>query len=200
MKTFLIEQTDRVRVGLRRYRDSSKDTCPVNGAYHNAYTPIGEAPIIWGESGGRRVMMGQPPVPHEDPRWPARCTCGYGFEPEDHRQVFQEEIYRRVDTGEEMTLREAGPGAMWDAWWMPFSRGPDGRCLVVKCPNGAEWMIDSRASNCTLPDDNEHRCWVRHGEPPDITVDKNGLTCAAGAGSIQARDYHGFLRNGEFTP
>ncbi len=30
-------------------------------------------------------------------------------------------------------------------------------------------------------------------------VDKNGLTCAAGAGSIQAGDYHGFLRDGEFT-
>lgn len=50
-----------------------------------------------------------------------------------------------------------------------------------------------------MPDDAEHRCWIRHGEPPLITVDKNGLTCAAGAGSIQCRDYHGFLRDGSFT-
>lgn len=29
-----------------------------------------------------------------------------------------------------------------------------------------------------------NHCWVRHGEPPNVTVDKNG---------------HGFLRNGELT-
>jgi hypothetical protein len=57
-------------------------------------------------------------------------------------------------------------------------------------------MIDSRASNCTLPNDREHKCWIRHGTPPDLTVDKNGKTCAAGAGSIQLGNYHGFLRNG----
>jgi len=59
-------------------------------------------------------------------------------------------------------------------------------------------MIDSRASNCTLPDDNVHKCWVRHGEAPNFTVDKNGATCAAGAGSIQTSNWHGFLRNGVF--
>jgi hypothetical protein len=83
-------------------------------------------------------------------------------------------------------------------------KGPDGRCLVVVCPNGCEWMIDGPASNCTMPQDrgpfsSSHRCWVRHGEPPNITVDKAGRTCAAGAGSIQAGDYHGFLRDGAFT-
>ena len=71
--------------------------------------------------------------------------------------------------------------------------------LQVICPNGQGWDIDSRASNCTLPNDNEHKCWIRHGEPPNITVDKNGKTCSAGAGSIQAGNYHGFLINGEFT-
>lgn len=42
------------------------------------------------------------------------------------------------------------------------------------------------------------RCWVRHGEPPIVTVNKDGLTCAAGAGSIGIgggeRYYHGFLQ------
>lgn len=32
-----------------------------------------------------------------------------------------------------------------------------------------------------------------------ITVDKNGTTCAAGAGSISAGPYHGFLRNGQLV-
>jgi hypothetical protein len=40
---------------------------------------------------------------------------------------------------------------------------------------------------------------VRHGEPPQITVDKRGLTCHAGAGSIALGSYHGFLHNGVFT-
>jgi hypothetical protein len=44
-----------------------------------------------------------------------------------------------------------------------------------------------------------HKCWIRHGKAPLITVDKNGVTCGAGTGSIAAGDYHGFLRNGEFT-
>jgi hypothetical protein len=75
----------------------------------------------------------------------------------------------------------------------------DGLHLVVRLPNGHVWNIDHRASNCTMKLDYEHRCWIRHGEPPNITVDKNGLTCQAGAGSILAGDWHGFLRNGELV-
>jgi hypothetical protein len=41
-----------------------------------------------------------------------------------------------------------------------------------------------------------HKCWVRHGAAPDITVDKAGVTCGAGAGSIMCGNYHGFLRGG----
>lgn len=109
-------------------------------------------------------------------------------------------VFRRVDTGEEMFLADAPPGAMWDAYWMPSAmRQADGRYLVVKLPNGHDWSIDSRASNCGRPDDDAHQCWVRHGEPPDITVDKNGDTCDAGAGSILSGDYHGFLRDGYLT-
>jgi hypothetical protein len=71
--------------------------------------------------------------------------------------------------------------------------------LMVKTPGGT-WDIDSRASNCTRKDDKLHRCWRRHGEPPNITVDKaGGDTCGAGAGSIQCGDYHGFLQNGVLT-
>jgi len=77
--------------------------------------------------------------------------------------------------------------------------GPDGRTLIVRCPDGHDWIIDSRASNCTKKDDNAHWCWVRHGKPEDGTlhVDKNGNTCAAGAGSIDTGKWHGFLHNGE---
>jgi hypothetical protein len=33
-----------------------------------------------------------------------------------------------------------------------------------------------------------------------VHVDKAGATCTAGAGSIIAGDWHGFLHNGQFTP
>lgn len=78
-------------------------------------------------------------------------------------------------------------------------KGADGRCLAVILPNGREWMIDAEASNCTRKGDRTHKCWVRHGEPPNITVGKDGETCDAGAGSIMAGDYHGFLRDGVLT-
>lgn len=75
-----------------------------------------------------------------------------------------------------------------------------GRHLVVILPNGHTWDVDSRASNCTLPEDRTHRCWVRDSDNLEtMTVGKGGNTCAAGAGSILAGDYHGFLQNGWLT-
>ncbi len=76
--------------------------------------------------------------------------------------------------------------------------------LMAVCPNGAQWDIDSRASNCDQPDNTTHRCWIREGTPgqPDFWVSKGGNagdTCTAGAGSIQAGDYHGFVQAGAFT-
>jgi hypothetical protein len=75
----------------------------------------------------------------------------------------------------------------------------DGRHLNVVLPNGTDWDVDARATNCTMPNDRNHRCWVRRGDPPDVTVDKNGHTCAAGAGSIAVTGYHGFLHAGKLT-
>lgn len=110
-------------------------------------------------------------------------------------------IYRRLDTGETMRRRDVPVGAMWfgnEKYKDDYPLGPDGRTLFVKTPGG-DWCIDSRANNCTMPGDDVHRCWVRHGEAPNITVDKNGHTCNAGAGSIIVGNYHGFLQNGFLT-
>jgi hypothetical protein len=96
---------------------------------------------------------------------------------------------------------KAEPGCIFWADWYPENMYWDnqkGPHLMAVLPNGWTWNIDSRASNCGLPNDRLHRCWCRHGEVPNITVDKIGLTCNAGAGSIQGGDWHGFLRNGEF--
>ncbi len=95
-------------------------------------------------------------------------------------------FYCVVETGEVKLWEDLAPGAM-----AVDDMGPR-----VKLPDGETWYIDSRAANCGLPKDNVHKCWVRHGEPPKLTVNKKGNTCKAGMGSIQTKNYHGFLRNG----
>lgn len=195
---FLVVPTDRMRLSLRRYRSGSDlSKCPGPQSYHDAKAPLGELK----DRSDLEAISDEPgPLyPKTDPRWPTHCACGEAFVDADAWQVFTERIWARADTGEENTLHAFGPGAMWDATWhhdVPAWCGFDGRAIIVKLPNGHDWAIDGRASNCTLKDDTEHRCWIRHGEPPHLTVDKNGRTCAAGAGSIASDGWHGFLRNG----
>jgi len=201
---FFIEPTDRIRRALRRFRSPTTGKCPLPRGYCNAVVPLDEI-----ESTTETL---NDTWPHDDPRWPTRCECGYAFSDKDEWQLFTARLYRRVDNGEVMTLREAPPGAMWYADGMihgdpPRYCGPDGHCLAVVTPRNTdgtgrhEWIVDSRCSNCDMLDDHEHKCWVRHGTPPNITVDKNGRTCGAGAGSILVHDggWHGFLRNGELV-
>ena len=198
IKCFWLEPTDRERRYLRRYARGSK--CPGPMGYHDAMVFLDEAEEIIGPDGYWKDS-GQTASDFEGhPLWPAHCTCGYEFQSTDERQLFSEHLYRRTDTGEEMTLRDAPDGAMWNAFWMPSAeKQPDGRYIICRVPNGHDWSIDGPASNCTRPN-KKHNCWVRHGEPPNLTVDKNGNTCAAGAGSILTKDWHGFLRNGELVP
>jgi len=196
VKAFLIEATDQACVSLRRYSASGDAS-----SYHNAMNEIGVAQIQFDANGKWSDPIDKDEPPHDDPRWPTVAEDGYVFKPDDHWQVFTDRLYRRVDNGDLTTLRTAPEGAIWRAEWMErwaHNCGSDGRCYVAKCPGGGDWMIDGRASNCTMKDDNIHKCWVRHGEAPNFTVDKNGVTCAAGAGSIQTHNWHGFLRNGVF--
>ena len=117
--------------------------------------------------------------------------------------------WTRKDTGEQYEHNSTfGVGAMWYAVWQPKNWDWENETephLLVRCPNPdashpRDWDIDSRCSNCGLPEDKTHRCWVRHGVPPFITVDKNGHTCKAGGGSIQLPNWHGVLQNGILVP
>lgn len=117
--------------------------------------------------------------------------------------------WRRVDTGEEFaSIGQAPVGAMWFAPWYDEIFKPQlEHVLIVKTPGG-DWIVDSEANNCTMPNrgadgvarlarkQEDHHCWIIQGEVPDITVDKNGVTCGAGAGSIGQENYHGFLQGG----
>lgn len=147
----------------------------------------------------------QPPIACDQCDAQARCWS-----------ASQETEYRRPDTGETWRrTRDLPPGACYEhpkhdgeyRNWISekggiISRaGRDGRVLCVVLPDGQPWTIDSRANNCTLPNDDKHWCWVREGRPEDgtLNVSKAGRTCSAGAGSIATSRYHGFLRHGHLV-
>lgn len=196
VECFLIVRTANIYRSLRRYAsiEEGMTPCPFISSFHNAQVPLD---LI--ENTDQVTVEDK--WPHDDPRWPKQCACGYEFKDTDPWQLFTDRQYQRVDNGEVMTLRTAPPGAMWDAEWFhdyAWCAGPDGRSMMVVLPNGNHWLIDGPANNCTRPNE-PHKCWIRHGEPPKLTVDKNGDTCSAGAGSIQSGNYHGFLQNGVLT-
>lgn len=203
IRCYLLRDTNCYRKSLRRYRSSWHDgkevpelKCPATAHYHDASAII--VPQYEQVEPQEQPSSGddENDVPHTDPRWPVECVCReYRFSEIDVWQINNAPLYQRSDTGELVTLHDALPGAIWNAHWMPDTyKGPDGRCLVCRTPGG-DWMLDSRASNCTRPGE-PHQCWVRHGEPPDLHVDKDGDTCAAGAGSIMVGTWHGFLHRG----
>lgn len=197
IKVFFVEHTDRVKIYLRRYSGGDKK-CSSTRYFCNASRIFFDAPAARDKNGYYESIDNDDGPPRSDPRWPATCeACGERFEDSDPYQIFQDAIMRAPD-GRTWPFRELPPGACYNAYWDRHHVGPDGRSLVVILPNSRPWHIDSRANNCTMPEDNVHRCWCRHGSPEDGTlhVDKVGNTCAAGAGSIAVPGYHGFLHNG----
>lgn len=194
IRCFLIEPVQPLQAHyyLRRYHSQPEGeaACPSEYRYHNAKTPIGDGPIQEHESDGKGnfyISNGIPEPAHDDPRWPKACGCGFVFTDTDPFQLFFHQIYKRVDTGELMTMDEAPAGAMWNAWWIADGReykgpggfvGRDGICLSVKTPGG-EWLVDGPANNGAG--------WTREGTIPDVTASPSILI---------ADRYHGFLTAG----
>lgn len=183
IRCFWLEPTDQVEMSLRRYLGSSESKCEGSGwGYHNAEATIGrchksEVTDLHGDS-----------WPHADPRWPARCACGYEFKPADPWQFNPNSLYKRSDTGELVVLGKAPAGAMWNATWMREGhhyRMVEGITLVVRTPGG-DWCVDGPAypGGGAAPVPN---AWARSGAVPDITANP----------SIHfPGSYHGFLRGG----
>lgn len=221
MKVFWLEPTNWYELSLRRYTateyelrdDGEKDwekpirlACPLIDGKYSYHTVSVVLDRIQSETHPTSGDL----FPHDDPRWPAQCGCGFAFRDRDEWQVNYHLLYSGALDGQLYTLRTAPIGAMWDAHWMQRT-GPDGITLVVKTPGG-DWMVDSEATNCTDPAANHggqrtHYCWCRHGDPRtgDVHVDKDGPTCGAGAGSIGIGTpgtpgyYHGHLHHGHLT-
>lgn len=187
---FLVEYTGKGRLYRRRY---TLHPCRAAGrpalSFHNAVSVLPEVvddPIIE-TSGFRHLSFVHGPGTEEearDGRWPTKCeACNYVFHDADEWQIGTESIYRRVDDGREGTLRELGPGAMYEAFWLqPFHAGDDGKCWAVKLPDGVEWAIDGLS--------NSGGVWTRTGVAPKFTVKPSILT----------HGYHGFLTDGVLVP
>ncbi len=107
-------------------------------------------------------------------------------------------LLKRSDTGQLLTWEQAPVGATMLVE-SGYNMTKAGDCLAVKCPGNHTWYVDSRANNCTMPKDKAHNCWIRHGDPRqcNVHVDKDGVTCKAGAGSIRAPGWHGYLTHGK---
>ena len=181
------------RISLRIYWDGQ---CK-KGSYHNAMKFLFD--VLQSVKDG---IYGGSEEDYPEEAWPTHCSdCGCEVPKENiKKQVFNKRLYDTPDG----TLHE---GDLFWADWYPENMYWDnhkGPMLMAMLPNGGQWNIDSRASNCAKPNDRTHRCWIRHGEPPNIHVDTNGNWCGAGGGSIgygtpgEPTYYHGFLHNGEF--
>ena len=173
---YMLNPLPRLRRSLRRYSGDRKCKGPLG--YCNAQNLLDEIdhPV--------KMTIESYNFPHEDSRWPKVCeACGVPFDTDDTWQVFVDALYTRSDTGAIVTLRDASPGALWDAWWMPdkWKNKADGLCLVCKLPNGHDWMIDGGSQQSPEPG-----AWTRSGTPPKLTATP----------SILAADYHGWLRDG----
>jgi hypothetical protein len=111
-------------------------------------------------------------------------------------------IMRKLGGDEERPSPGLPVGALWaarDSSAYEDCLGADG-LAVFWLPGGHTWLIDGHSSNCPVPNETKHRCWVRHGTVGDkLTVDKAGLTCKAGAGSISVEGWHGYLRKGQLV-
>lgn len=148
IKCFLLEETKMEEQRLRRYT-SHYGECPDmnNHGLHQTWVKIGEV-----ENDGREdqsngtnqsIKPGQTyPVAFDDPRWPTHCSCGFKFPDDVPLQYFPETLYRVQGTDTLVTLRNAPAGALWYATWLEkydhYWKGPDGRILNVRLPNGSD--------------------------------------------------------------
>lgn len=188
---FMIRQTGRA---LHLIAHTRAAWCPAAPEGHCiAFALIGEADLVLSE----RQSIPELPIARDDGRIPARCaTCGERLGPDARATIRQEPIYV-ADDGRRFSVRpswarygvaaaDAGlppapAGAMWVADWVEPGdgwTGPDGLCLMLRLPDGHDWMIDGPARS--------GGGWTRTGTPPQITARP----------SIASPRYHGWLTDG----
>ncbi len=176
----IAEPAGRYCRSLRRFVFTGQGRdCP-QGGYHNASADIGEVTDPAEAHGDN--------WPHDDPRWPAACECGYEFGPADEWQRNDNQIYRLPD-GAEFVFRHsfgraAPAGTMIRAdWYDDFTEQP-GESWIVALPDGGEWITTQKATGGGY--------WTVTGTPPAITVSPSIFHNAP-------TGWHGFIRDGELV-
>lgn len=186
---FIAEPTGTCRLSLRRFRYRNEP----DGHSHDVSVVIDEdAPTSRGRDGWRTVSNDR--VPHDDPRWPALCSCGEQFQADDAWQCPEADWYEggghRFAWG--IGSWDGPPGAMIRAPWRDDS--PDNGCpaYVVFLPNGSHWCTREAS---TMPGSNQlGPQWTVTGTPPNITVSPSIDDRSP------SRPWHGWIRDGELIP
>lgn len=194
IRCFMLQDTGHQRNWLRRYEGSP---CLESvHKYHDTRILLGDTP------------QGIEPIVPQDLDWPTTCiVCGFVFPDDTPKQMFNQNLYQREDTGEVIILQDAPPGAMWycpdylDSYTSGYRDWPElgqpnsgilsvhyfrdhfGKRdpLTVVCPDGKLWVIDAPSSS--------GMGWATMGDAPNITASP----------SINTGTYHGFLQNGFFS-
>lgn len=188
IKCFWLEPTEFARVSLRRYKGYGEEgPCPTSGLkYHNASTVVVPMTPRSLDDKFDTGFNEDEQYPHDDPRWPKACSCGFVFPEDAHWQINTQRLYGNPEMNGFLTIDEAPVGAMWNAWWYD-TKGPDGRCIVVRTPGG-DWIVDYPCK--------DGKGWTRTGEPPNITARPSiGIGRNENGGWL----YHGFLTDGHLV-
>lgn len=186
---FMVTDTHRVKLSLRRYADLTAGAvkCPGPYGYHNASVEIGDAPEIISEEGYLQDLTKF--YPTSDSRWPTKCDgCDYVFLITDKWQTNQSMIY--TADGKEWIDQDLPGGAIREAWWLGVAqgaahRGPDGKAYLLRLPAGnIDWSIYGPASDSDM-------YWTITGTLPNITVSP----------SVNAEGiWHGWIKDGVMEP
>lgn len=201
---FEVLPTDLAAHELRRFVFSDRGKCSGRYGYHNASTELADviATEPYGKDGDVYDGHSADDHPHDDPRWPRACDCGYVFAEGDewqhnahrlwrradapslepsslflfnHNQVLREELWKRAHA---CGARTAPAGALRDCLWyrtIKAWQGDDGRSAELVLPDGCTWLIDGPSNNGDG--------WTRIGTWPNIIA----------VPSILTPGYHGWL-------
>lgn len=185
VQCFWVEPAPLAQESFRRFcwNSTGDAKCTVHPyGYHYAKVVLGDVP--WENQEYRGCGNIPDDEVKKDPRWPARCVCGYEFKSEDAQYHDKDQYLRNPATGELYRLHEnVPPGATFLSTWIGQDDvGPDGVGLTIILPDGVEWSMDGKASDSGR--------WTRTGSFPTMTVSP----------SIKSSRYHGFLRNGVLEP
>ena len=185
IKCLWLEPTEYMQISLRRYKGAQdgQPLCNHTNSYHDAkvvVVPQVERPK---DQDTGRGLLDHPDYPHDDPRWPKECPCGFKFGDDAHWQVNERILYSNPEMNGLITIDDAPVGSMWDAWWYNH-KGPDGRCIVVRTPGG-DWIVDYPCK--------DGKGWERTGTPPNITARPS---IGIGGDPGGRWKYHGFLTDG----